>query len=357
MQKKLAASSLCVAALATGIIAIVGGVIRAEENQDRYLGVTDPVQDKAPFIRYGVTLVHLQDDFWKGMAYGMVDETKRVGGKVVQVSIAGKFGNMAEQYAQIEAMMTKGIDVLVLGASSYNGFDPILAKAKEKGIKIIAVGTPVNSKLPDWGVLFSDFDIGKKMGALLCQKKPKDKFSIIGLPGPPGAEWSKLRVDGLKQAVSECPGATLYLAPVGGEISIGYALSQTSDMITKYPDASFVWTPTTGLGMGSVQAVKQRNADMKVVGSTVMRGIFPALDDGTLLAVNAEPSILVGRLLVQYAIRQKLGMPTPLIKQNPDFEYPMIIMPTQFLTKDNYKSYPWEQTDVPPADWSIEAFQ
>jgi ribose transport system substrate-binding protein len=109
--------------------------------------------------------------------------------------------------------------------------------------------------------------------------------------------------------------------------------------------------------MGSVQAVKQRSADMKVVGSTVMRGIFPALDDGTLLAVNAEPSILVGRMLVQYAIRQKLGMPTPLIKQNPDFEYPMIIMPTQFLTKDNYKSYPWEQTDVPPADWSIEAFQ
>jgi hypothetical protein len=29
----------------------------------------------------------------------MVDETKRVGGKVVQVSIAGKYGNMAEQYA------------------------------------------------------------------------------------------------------------------------------------------------------------------------------------------------------------------------------------------------------------------
>jgi ribose transport system substrate-binding protein len=328
------------------------------DDADRFLGVVDEaVKDTGTPIRYGVTLVHLQDDYWKGMAYGIVDEVEKSGGKVVQVSIAGKYGNVTQQFAQIDAMITKGIDVLVLGASSYDGFDTILAKAKAAGIKIVAAGTPVNSKIPDWGVLFSDFDIGKKMGALLCERKPQGDFTIIGLPGPAGAEWTKLRVDGLKEAVSECPGAKLELAPVGGEISIGYALSQTSDMITKFPDATFVWTPTTGLGMGAVQAIKQRHANMKVVGSTIMRGIFPALDDGTLLAVNAEPSILVGRLIVQYAIRQKLGMPTPRIEQNPDFEYPMIIMPTEFLTKDNYKTYPWEQTDVPPEDWSIEAFQ
>ncbi len=328
------------------------------QEADRFLGVVDkPVKDTGTPIRYGVTLVHLQDDYWKGMAYGIVDEVEKSGGKVVQVSIAGKYGNVAEQFAQIDAMITKGIDVLVIGAASYDGYDTILAKAKAHGIKIVAAGTSVNSKIPDSGVLFSDFEIGKKMGAMLCEHKPQPNFKIIALPGPAGAEWSKLRVDGLKEAVKACPGAELELAPVGGEISIGYALSQTSDMITKYPDASFVWTPTMGLGMGAVQAIKQRSANMKVVGSTIMRGIFPALEDGTLLAVNAEPSILVGRLIVQYAIRQKLGMDTPLIKNNPDFQYPMILMPTTFLTKENYKTYPWEQTDVPPANWSIEAFQ
>lgn len=332
---------------------------KADDDASRFLGTVDKVvHDDGTPIRYGVTLVHLQDDYWKGMAYGIVDEVEKSGGKVVQVSIAGKYGNVTEQFAQIDAMLTKGIDVLVIGAASYDGYDTILAKAKAAGVKIVAAGTAVNSKIPDWGVLFSDFEIGKKMGALLCEKKPADKFQIIGLPGPAGAEWSKLRVDGLKEAVAECPGAELELAPVGGEISIGYALSQTSDMMTKYPDASFVWTPTMGLGMGAVQAIKQRNSNMKVVGSTIMRGVFEPLEDGTLLAVNAEPSILVGRLIVQYAIRQKLGMDTPLIKPaGTDTHYPLVTMPTEFLTKANYKSYPWEQTDVPPADWSIEAFQ
>ena len=325
---------------------------------DRYLGTLEPVNDTGTPLRYGITIVHVQDDFWKGLAYGIADEVKRVGGKVVQVTIAGGYGKVANQFAQIDAMMTKGIDVLVIGAAAYDGFDPILRKAKAMGIKVIAAGTPVNSKLPDFGVVFSDYDVGKQLGAVLCEKRPSPQpMKIIALPGPAGAEWAKLSVDGLKEAVDACPGAELEVAPVGGEISIGYGLAETSDMISKYPDASFVWTPTMGLGMGAIQAVKQRHVKMQVVGATIVRGIFPALEDGTLLAVNPEPSILMGRLIVQYAIRQKLGMATPLIKQTPGFLYPMIIAPTKIVTKDNVATYPWQETDVPPADWSIEAFQ
>ena len=347
--------SACAVAMALGLATTVA----VADEQDRYLGVTEQVKDTGQGLRYGVTLVHLQDDFWKGMAYGIVDETKRVGGKVVQVSIAGKFGNMAEQYAQIEAMMAKGIDVLVLGPSSFDGFDPMLKKVRDKGIKIIAAGIPLNSKIVDFGVVMSDYEIGKKLGDKLCENRPKDKatFKTLALPGPAGAEWTRLRVEGLKESAKNCQGEEVIVAPVGGEISLGYGLATTSDMITKNPDASFVWTPTMGLGMGAVQAVKQRHANMQVVGSTIVRGIFPELDNGTLLGDNTEPAILMGRLMVQYSIRQKLGMPTPLIKQDKDFPYPVVVTPTRIITKENYKGYPWEETDVPPADWSIDAFQ
>jgi ABC-type sugar transport system substrate-binding protein len=346
-------------AVFAGLAALASPATPMADEQDRYLGITDAVKDKAPVLRYGVTLVHLQDDFWKGMAYGIVDEVNRVGGKVVQISIAGKFGNMAEQYAQIEAMMTKGIDVLVLGPSAFDGFDPMLAKVRAKGIKVIAAGIPLNSKLVDFGVVMSDYEIGKALGDELCANRPKDKptFKTLALPGPAGAEWTRLRVEGLKESAKSCQGEDVVVAPVGGEISLGYGLATTADMITKYPDASFVWTPTMGLGMGAVQAVKQRHADMRVVGSTIVRGIFPELDSGVLLGDNTEPAILMGRLMVQYSIRQKLNLPTPLIKEDKNFPYPVVVTPTRIITKDNYKGYPWEETDVPPADWSIDACQ
>ena len=74
---------------------------------------------------------------------------KRVGGKVVQVTIAGGYGKVAKQFAQIDAMMTKGIDVLVIGAAAYDGFDPILKKAKAMGIKVIAAGTQAHASEQD----------------------------------------------------------------------------------------------------------------------------------------------------------------------------------------------------------------
>jgi hypothetical protein len=65
----------------------------------------------------------------------------------------------------------------------------------------------------------------------------------------------------------------------------------------------------------------------------------------------------MGRLMVQYSIRRKLGLPTTLIKHDDHFSYPVVLTPTRIITKENYKDYPWEETDVPPADWSIEALQ
>src|SRR5258708_289503 len=113
--KYFATAAFASAAMLAGALGPATLPAKAEE-MDRLLGLTEPVKDTGTPIRFGVTLVHLQDDYWKGMAYGIVDEVNRVGGKVVQVDVAGKYGNVTQQFAQIEAMMTKGIDVLILGA-------------------------------------------------------------------------------------------------------------------------------------------------------------------------------------------------------------------------------------------------
>ena len=165
------------------------------EDGDRFLGAVDQVvQDTGTPIRYGVTLVHLQDDYWKGMAYGIVDEVQKSGGKVVQVSIAGKYGNVTEQFAQIDAMMTKGIDVLVLGASSYDGFDPILAEGQGERDQDHRRRHTRQQQAAGLGRVVQRFRHRQEDGRAAVREEAADKFTIIGLPGPAGAEWSKLRV-------------------------------------------------------------------------------------------------------------------------------------------------------------------
>jgi ribose transport system substrate-binding protein len=332
-----------------------GPAARAED-PDRFLGLIKPVMAAKP-LRIGVTVVHLQDDYWKGMAYGITDEAKRSGLQIVQVGVAGAYGNVSQQFAQIQTMKTKGMDVLILGPSAYDGFDPILTSLKKAGIMVIAGGIPVNSKSVDFGVVQDDTLIGKGLGDFLCHHKGDGPAKVLSIPGPAGAEWAHLRNKGMHDAATACPGMTVVDGPVGGSIDIAYALGQASDLIQKNPDAKFFFTPEVALGMGAAQAVKQRHAQIGVVTSTVVKEVFPMLADGELLADSTEPSILMGRLMVQYAIRKAEGMPMPNLTQVPSSPYPTVVVPAQILTKETAPSYPYQLTDVPPKDWSIQAFQ
>ncbi|MGQ9366863.1 substrate-binding domain-containing protein [Azospirillum sp. ST 5-10] len=342
---------------ALGILAatLAAAPARAAE-PDRFLGLIEPVTAKKP-LRFGVTVVHLQDDYWKGMAYGIADEAKRSGAEVVQISVAGAYGNVSQQFSQIQTMKTKGIDVLVLGPAAYDGYDPILSSLKKAGIMVVAGGIPVNSKAVDFGVVQDDTSIGRGLGEFVCARKGAGEAKALSIPGPAGAEWAHLRAEGFKEAAAACPGLSVVEGPVGGAISISYALSQASDLLQKNPDAKFFFTPQITLGMGAAQAVKQRKLDVGVVSSTVVPKIFPMLEDGTLLGESTEPSILMGRLMVQYAIRKADGLDMPNLTEVKSSPYPTLVIPQQVLTKETAPHYPYQLTDVPPADWSIDAFQ
>ena len=334
---------------------VSAGSARAEE-PDRFLGLIEPVKATKP-LRFGVTVVHLQDDYWKGMAYGIADEAKRTGVEVVQISVAGAYGNVSQQFAQIQTMKSKGIDVLVLGPSAYDGFDPLLKSAKNDGIMVIAAGIPVNSKSVDFGVVMDDTSIGEGLAKFICEKKGDGPAKALSIPGPAGAEWAHLRAAGFKAGAEKCPGLSVVEGPVGGAIDISYALAQASDLLQKHADARFFFTPQITLGMGAVQAAKQQKKDVGVVSSTIIPKVFEMLKDGSLMGESTEPSILMGRLMVQYAIRKAEGLDMPNLGETAGFAYPTVVIPPQIVTKENADDYPYQLTDVPPADWSISSFQ
>ncbi len=327
---------------------------RAEE-VDRLRHIVEPVVAKKP-LKIGVTLVHLHDDFWRGIAYGIVDEAKRSNVKVLQVSVAGAYGNVKEQFAQLQTLKSLGADVVVIGAAAFDGYNPILRNLKKDGIKIVAAGIPVNSAAVDFGVGQDDKAIGVALEEVVCKAKGQGPGEVITVPGPAGAEWAHLRHVGFQEAAKKCPGLKVVEGAVGGGLGIEQGLSQTSDLLLKNPDAGFVYTPEISLGMGAVQAVKQLNKATKVVSSSVVREAIPMLKDGRLLAICSEPGIIMGRLIVQYAIRQNEGLPMPNLEKA-GTPYPALMVPITMITPQNADAYPFDAYELPPKDWSIQAMQ
>jgi ribose transport system substrate-binding protein len=84
----------------------------------------------------------------------------------------------------------------------------------------------------------------------------------------------------------------------------------------------------------------------------------PMVKDGRLLAVVSEPGIIMGRLVVQYAIRKLDGKPltglSPADKSSP---YPYYNVPTTLITPANVDSHRFEIYEIPPASWKMPAIK
>ncbi|WP_155831135.1 substrate-binding domain-containing protein [Hyphomicrobium sp. 802] len=322
---------------------------------DRLRNIVAPIVAKKP-LKIGVTLVHLHDDFWKGIAYGIVDEAKRSNVKVLQVSVAGGYGNVKEQFAQLETLKSLGADVVVIGAAAFDGYNAILRNLKSSGVKVVAAGIPVNSSAVAFGVGQDDKAIGSALEDVICKTKGAADASVIAIPGPAGAEWAHLRHVGFEEEAKKCTGLKVIDGAVGGGLGIEQGLSQAADLLLKNPDANFIYTPEISLGMGAVQAARQLGKTTKVVSSSVVREAIPMLKDGRLLAICSEAGIIMGRLIVQYAIRENEGLPTPNLTKA-GTPYPALMVPITMITQENADSYPFDMYELPPKAWSVQAMQ
>ncbi|CAN7660550.1 substrate-binding domain-containing protein [Caballeronia sp. LjRoot34] len=342
---------------AATLIGLALACTAAQAETDRLLGLILPIKAEKPF-KIGVTVVHLNDDFYKGIVYGIEDEAKRSNVQVVQVSVAGGYGNVREQFAQLDAFKTIGVQVAVLAPAAYDGFDPIIQSLKAAGIKVASVGIPVNSKNVDFGVLQDDRSIGAVLADQICKSGPGQKI-VATVPGPAGAEWARLRYVAFTDESKKCPSMKVIPGAFGGGLGLQEGMTQTSDILLRDPDVNFIYTPEISLGMGAAQAVKQQNRKVQVISSAMVREAAPLLKDGQILAVVSEPGIIMGRLIVQYAIREMEGKPMPNLQpaSAQGLAYPHFDVPSRLITRENVDSHPFNIYEIPPADWQMPAVQ
>ena len=168
---------------------------------------------------------------------------------------------------------------------------------------------------------------------------------------------ARLRYEAFKAQAETCNGMTVQPATYGGALDLAYGMSQASDLLLRSDDVDVIYTPVIPLGMGAAQAVRQQGKDTKVVSSAIVREAIPMIKDGRLAAVASEPGILIGRLIVQYAIREHEGKELPHMVKDDALPYPNAIVPSPVITPENVDTYPFEVYDLPPQGWSITSAQ
>ena len=172
--------------------------------------------------------------------------------KVEKVYYESADGDATKQVSQIENLLTKGVDALMIQPLSESALVNVIEKATGMGIPVIVFGASV---LTDKYVTYVDRDnylAGKNIATEVC-KALEGKGKVVTIMGEPGSGYSENVLRGVSDALKDCPG----LQNVGteyGEYSAAVTKQKMETFLSSNPDINGVIVDGGMMGMGILEA-------------------------------------------------------------------------------------------------------
>ncbi|WP_146493420.1 D-xylose ABC transporter substrate-binding protein [Vibrio cyclitrophicus] len=141
----------------------------------------------ADTVKIGMAIDDLRLERWQKDRDIFVDKAEELGAKVY---VQSANGNEQTQIAQIENMISRGVDVLVI--IPYNGevLSNVIAEAKRDGIQVLAYDRLINNADIDFYLSFDNEKVGEMQATAMLENKPNGNYFLMG--GAPTDNNAKL---------------------------------------------------------------------------------------------------------------------------------------------------------------------
>ena len=322
------------------ILVISFGVALAEQDNTDYNWLCESI-DKIGDMQYGnwkpptaseewrigMSVPHFKSPLWMDYVYGAMTECEKLGLKVINVTAASGYDDLATQVTQMEDMVTQGLDAIILGAISYEGNAAIVEYARANGVKaIIGFGQNVKSHGMSGIALSDSYYLGRDMAEWL-NKDSGGKANVVVLCGPAGASFSMDHAKGIRDACAKYPGIKI-VAERWSDIGVSQGQSIAEDLISSFPNEIDYIIGTDILGQGAANAVQAAGLQgkIKVLEDWGTRETLSYIRDGRLTALQNPQIVALGRTAVGMAV----------MHLEDDFYAPVrVYVMVPWITKDN----------------------
>ncbi len=157
-----------------------------------------------------------------------------------------------KQVANIEDLITQGVDAIITTPVSPTALIPVLKKAQASGIKVVLLAAKINSNDYDALVTVDDVDFGKA-GAQWLVDQLDGEGDIIALNGIAGISASDDRWAGAQEVFGEYPGINV-IAAVDASWDYAQAKVAVSNLLAANPDVDGVWSQGGSMTLGAIDA-------------------------------------------------------------------------------------------------------
>ncbi len=191
----------------------------------------------------------------------MIDELKAVNAEYMAKGITNDRviesadTDVAGQIQQLQNLMAKNVDAILVNPGDVNGLNATLEEAVSKGIIVISVDQALDAKgVYDVGIDQAEW---ARTSAQWLADKLGGKGNIVEIEGFPGHPANVARMDAVDAVMAKYPDIKL-LAKDTGKWDEATGQQVMSNFLAAYPNLTGYWTQD-GMAIGALQAVMAAN--------------------------------------------------------------------------------------------------
>ena len=166
-------------------------------------------------------------------------------------------GRVDKQINNIEDMIAKGVDAIILTPNSPSALAPVVDDAMNAGIKVILCAAKVDTSNYTSLVTVNDTEFGK-VGAEWLAKKLNGKGKIIMLNGIPGISVNEERIQGAMSVFKQYPGIDI-VGQAAADWDYAKAKTAVGNLLAANPQIDGVWSQGGAMTLGAIEAFQAAN--------------------------------------------------------------------------------------------------
>jgi ribose transport system substrate-binding protein len=209
-------------------------------------------------------------------------EAKKRGVELLTANAQSQF---SKQISDVQDLIAKGADLLVIAPLNSDGWEPVLRSAAAKHIPIITIDRKINAKACKDYVSFigSDFVEQGKRAADQMIKSTGGKGKVAILLGAAGNNVTTERTKGFQDRIKEKAPDLKVVFKQTGEFAREKGQQVTEQLIQSKPDINGIYAENDEMGLGAVNALKgagKKPGDVKIVTVDGTRNAVQGIVDG-----------------------------------------------------------------------------
>jgi ribose transport system substrate-binding protein len=284
-----------------------------------------PVAAKARVLRIGMSFQELDNPYFAVMKQAFDEAGSSIG---AEVFVTDARHDLTKQISDIEDLVQRRIDILLLNPTDSVGVEGAVRDAKKAGVIVVAVDAQASGPV-DAFVGSKNYDAGLLAGGYLAKVlNGRGEVAILdGIPVVPILE----RVRGFKDGIAKFP--DLKLVDVqNGKQERSAALTVTENMIQSHPGLNGLFSVNDGGALGALAAIE---ASGKAIALVSVDGLAEVVDavmkGGAFKATVAQFPRDQVRIALGIALAKHWGANVPK-------EIPIDV---KLLTTENAKGFAW----------------